>query len=177
MFASWSEPSKSAGVGRVNLDNAEDLPSWMANVPGFSYKTSDTNYEKDMLRGNWESTAVSKGFFSQENINVIQNALRKSVYDKSGSKKWIIDNQSVDEIKIIMRAMFLQYAKNLDTDVPGQIDTLNKLVIDWSTPHLLATIDGYYGYLKDITTMPKQMERPMSMSSAGTKSLPFNNFI
>lgn len=174
MFASWTNPSKSAGVGRVNLNAEEQKPF---QVPGFSYKTEATNYEKDMLRGNWESTPLSSAFFSKENIIALQNSLRKSVYDKSGSKQYLIDNQSADEIQIIMRAMYLQYAKNLPQDISGQLNELNKRVIDWATPHVLSAVEGYYGYIKDISEGIKVMDHPVKMSSAGTKSLPFNNFV
>ena len=175
MFASWTSPSKSAGVGRVNL-NAEG-PQQDFQVPGFDYKTNAKNFEKDLLRGNWESTPVSQAFFSSKNVEVLQNAIRKSVYDKSGPKQYVIDNQSTDELQIIMRAYFLQYAKNLPFNVPGQVSELNDHVIDWSTRHILSAVQGYHGYLKDISNMPTQMDRPVLVSSAGTKSLPFNNFV
>jgi hypothetical protein len=175
MFASWTSPSDSAGVGRVNLNAEDQDPNF--SVPGFSHKTTATNFEKDLLRGNWESTPVSQAFFSSKNIDVLQNAIRKSVYDKSGPNKYVIDNQSSDELQIIMRAYFLQYAKNLPFDVPGQVTDLNKFVIDWATRSIMSAVQGYHGYIKDITNTPTQMDRPVLMSSAGTKSLPFNNFV
>ena len=76
-----------------------------------------------------------------------------------------------------MRSMFLQYAKNNVFDIPGQVDELNKRCVDWAAPKILAAVQGYYGYLKDISQMPDQMPRSVSVSSAGTKSLPFNNFV
>jgi hypothetical protein len=35
----------------------------------------------------------------------------------------------------------------------------------------------YEYYLKDISTLPTPLPQPMSMSSAGSKSLPFRKFM
>ena len=107
-----------------------------------------------MLRGNWESSPLSESFFSGKNIQIIQNAIRREVYEKSQPKGYVIDDQSVDELKIIMRAIYYQYSKNLPTDVPGQVVELNQKVIDWSAPHILSAVDHYHYYIQDISHMP-----------------------
>ena len=91
----------------------------------------------------------------------------------SGPKKWAIGPQDVDEIKMIMRAMYLQYAKNNPFNVEGQITELNQLVVKWSAPRIMSEIEQYNYYLNDISHLPVPLQQPMSMSSAGTKSLPF----
>lgn len=161
--------------GRVNF-NA--LPySGGASVPdsaGFSYPTkTEQNFSGDMLRGNWDHTALSDAFFTRTNVMRIQDAIRKEIYRISGPKKYIIDDQDVDELKMIMRAMYLQYAKNNPFNVDGQINELNELVIKWSTPRIMSEIEQYNYYLNDISHLPVPLAQPMSMSSAGTKSLPF----
>ena len=88
----------------------------------------------------------------------------------------MIDDQDVDEIKIIMRGMYYQYAKNNLFDIQGQIDELNKLIIDWAVPRIMSEIDHYQYYLKDISHLPIPIQQPMSMSSAGTRSLPLQPF-
>jgi hypothetical protein len=108
---------------------------------------------------------------------IIQNAIRKSVYEKSGPKQYKISDQSADELTIIMRTMYLQYAQNLPYDIVGQVTDLNKKVVDWSVPHILSAVDHYQYYLNDISHMPVPMARSVSLSSAGTKSLPQNPFI
>ncbi len=146
--------------------------------PGYGYeKTAEKGFEADMLRGNWETTPLSTTFFSPENIQVIQNAIRREVYEKSQPKGYVIDNQSVDELKIIMRALYYQYAKNIPFDVPGQVADLNRKVLNWSVPHILSAVDHYNYYINDISHMPVPLAREMSLSSAGTRSLPFNNFV
>jgi hypothetical protein len=163
--------------GRVNL-SAPSSAGGHAEVPGFSYRTNtETSFATDALRGNWEVTELSKAFFSKDNITVIQNAIRRAVYDKSGPKKYVIDDQSADELTIIMRTMYLQYAQNLPYDIPGQVLDLNEKVLNWSVPHILSAVDHYNYYLNDISHMPTPLARSVSLSSAGTRSLPLNPYM
>jgi len=161
--------------GRVNLNALPGAGG--ASVPdsaGFSYpKQTEQNFAADMLRGNWDHTALSDAFFTRTNVNRIQDAIRKEVYRMSGPKKYVIDDQDVDEIKMIMRAMYLQYGKNNRFNIDGQINDLNDLVVKWSAPRIMSEIEQYNYYLNDISHLPVPLAQPMSMSSAGTKSLPF----
>lgn len=148
------------------------------SFPGFGYeRTAETQFTGDMLRGNWEKTPLSETFFSQQNAVIIQNEIKRQVYDKSHPKGYVIDDQSVDELKIIMRAIYYQFARNLPTDIPGQIADLNKRVSDWSVPHILSAVDHYVYYLKDIDTLPVPLARPVHLSRSGSKSLPLNTFM
>jgi hypothetical protein len=88
-----------------------------------------------------------------------------------------IDDQSMDELTIIMRTMYLQYAQNLPNDIAGQVLDLNEKVLNWSVPHILSAVDHYNYYLNDISHMPVPLARSVSLSSAGTKSLPLNPFV
>jgi hypothetical protein len=65
----------------------------------------------------------------------------------------------------------------MTTDILGQVDDLNKKVVDWSVPHILSAVDMYYYYLKDISNLPIPMEQPQHLSRAGTRSLPMNPFM
>jgi len=166
--------------GRVNMEDRPSAGGFLANPEkgGFGYRTAvDENPAQDLMRGNWGETILSKTFFGPENTKILQNAIRKEVYDRSKEKRWVIDEQSVDELQIVMRSLFLQYAKNLEYNIPGQIQALNNLVIDWCVPRILSEIGMYEYYLKDISKMPIPMEWPVSQSSAGTKSLPFRKFM
>lgn len=166
--------------GRVNLDARPSAGGFLADPAkgGFGYRTqTDTSASQDLMRGNWIDTALSKAFFSPENTRILQNAVRKTVYDRSGDKRWVIDEQSADELQIVMRSLYLQYAKNLEYDIPGQIKDLNDLVVEWCVPRILSEIGMYQYYLNDISKLPTPLPQPMSMSSAGTKSLPFRKFM
>jgi hypothetical protein len=164
--------------GRVTFGQSFDSAGTFVTPPGFKHQTEvEKNFMDDMLRGNWEQNSLSRTFFSPENIRIIQNAIRKDVYEKSGDKKYIVDDQSVDELKIIMRAIYYQYARNLETNVREQVDDLNKKVLNWSVPHILSAVDHYNYYINDISHLPVPMQQPQNISRAGTRSLPTNPFV
>lgn len=172
--------------GRVNLfappsagGEGTALKGPLASGPSaFSHQvTSEVQFQSDMLRGNWEQNALSTGFFSQENLGRIQTSIRRAVYERSQPKGYVIDDQSVDELKMIMRGLFYQYAKNQPNNIQGQIEELNGRVVEWSVPHILSAVDHYFYYLKDIDTLPVPMEQPVHLSRAGTRSKPLNPFM
>lgn len=166
--------------GRVNFTERPSAGGFLENPVqgGFGHRTAvETNPAQDLMRGNWGENTLSKMFFSPENMKIVQNAIRRQVYEKSADKQWVIDEQSADELQIVMRSIFLQYAKNLEHDIPGQIKDLNDLVIEWCVPRILSEISMYQYYLKDISTLPIPMSHPVSQSSAGSKSLPFRKFM
>jgi len=176
-----SEGTKFEGQnGRVTFGPSFDSAglSQTKMLPGFKHQTEvEDNYVNDMLRGNWEQNTLSQTFFSPQNMKVLQNAIRKAVYERSGDKKYIIDDQSVDELKMVMRGIFYQYARNLDTNIPDQVKDLNNKVIDWSAPHILSAVDHYNYYINDISHMPVPMQQPQNISRAGTRSLPANPYM
>jgi Family of unknown function (DUF5761) len=165
--------------GRVSFHPAGAPSASGYTVPdeaGFQHRTqTEVSFAGSALRGNWEKTPLSDAFFTGENVRSIQAALRKGVYEASGPKKYQISDQSADEITMVMRAMYLQYAKNSPYNIQGQIQVLNDMVVKWSVPRILSEIEGYFGYLKDISTLPVPLPQPIHLSSAGTRSLPFKN--
>lgn len=163
--------------GRVSF---EDSPSAsgkpIASMPGFSYSTtSSSGAISDAVKGNLIVTPLNSAFFSPANVEIIQNKIRYEVYVKSGNKH-IIDKQSTDDLLIVMRSMYYQYGKNLPDHIKEQVIELNQIVSDWSVPKILAEIEMYYQYRKDISTMPVPLSHPVLLNSAGTRSLPFKPF-
>jgi len=166
--------------GRVNLESRPSAGGFLENpqMGGFGHRTSvDANPAQDLMRGNWTENTLSQKFFGPENTRVIQAEIKKEVYTRSGDKRWVIDDQSIDELQIVMRSIYLQYAKNQDNNIPGQIKDLNDLIIEWCVPRILSEIGMYQYYLNDISKMPVPMAHPASQSSAGSKSLPFRKFM
>ena len=173
----YTQQAPAGQNGRV-AGAADDFSDRNAGLRGFATQTAvESNFQSDMLRGNWEHSSLSQAFFSAENVQRIQGLIRKAVYDRSQPKGYVVDNQSVDELKIIMRAIYLQYARNLPANIAGQVNDLNDKVVDWSAPHILSAVDHYFYYLNDISHMPTPMAQPQNLSRAGTKSLPMNPFM
>ena len=173
----YTEYALNGQNGRINFSTVTGGPEGAGgtlNVPGFDYgKKAEANFVGDMLRGNMTPSEVAMAFFTTCNVETIQQAIRREVYIRSGPKKYTIDDQDVDELKMVMRAMYLQYAKNNQFNIEGQINELNELVVKWSAPSIMSEIEQYNYYINYISHLPIPLQQPMNMSSAGTRSLPF----
>jgi len=146
--------------GRITF-NESAIADPYAGLPGFNPQvTVEPDFQADMLRGNWESTPVSNGFFSSANVDRIQQLIRKGVYDRSGTKQYVIDSQSADELKIIMRALYLESAINLPTNIREQVTALNQHVVNHCVPKLINEIRAYLKYKRDASNMYTIMTWP-----------------
>ena len=158
--------------GRLNLmDKSMGGPAFHLydRLPVNSKATTYTN----ALTGNWEPNLLSKVYFSSDNIKIIQNGLRAGVFNAS-NKQFLIGNQDEDTLKIIMRSIFLQRSANMPDNITQQVETLNKLVVDYCVPKLLGEADGYIKYKRDVSTMATPIKRPISTNH--TNSLLLKNF-
>jgi hypothetical protein len=157
--------------GRVELSGGTGD---VANVRGFEYATTaPSSAPTSGIRGNMEANPLNQAYFSAPNFQIIQNAIRKTAHDKTGE---IIDPVSTDDLFMVMRAIYLQYGRNLPNQIREQIEELNERVVAWCVPKIVAEVNMYKTYTKDISSMPIPMAHPMSQSSAGTRSLPFKQF-
>lgn len=165
--------------GRINLSQRESVAPGSGTGEfneAFAYRTASAKSDAaDMVRSNVELTPLNQAYFSPANVQIVQNKIRREVYDRSGGE-FLIDPQSVDEIMIVMRAMYLQYCKNLPDQIPQQIGELNQMVADWSVPKILAECSMHKTYLHDIQNLPVPLERPVLMSMSGTKSATLDRF-
>ena len=96
---------------------------------------SNTNFN-NALTGIFDKTELSDKFFSRSNLNLIQNKLKEGVYLKS-KNKLRIDNQPEEIIFTVMRSYFLEYSRNLNTNINEQIHFLNNLVLNYLIKKLL----------------------------------------
>lgn len=112
------------------------------------------------LNGIQESSTLSNTFFSRENIKIIQNAIRKGVYDRTNNK-YVIPEQNYDVLNIIMRSIFLQYSCNLENNIKKQIINLNNLVINYSVNQIYGELIGYLKYKNDISTLALPLSLPV----------------
>ena len=124
---------------------------------------------RDAMTGNWYNTALSDAFFSKENIQALQNGIRVGVYTRS-NKQYLIGNQNCDELKIIMRSIFLQHSHNASDNIPSQIHTLNSLVLEYAVHQAYGAAEGHMKYKRDASTLITPIEPPV-MSKCNDKQL------
>ena len=143
-------------TGRINLVQPPDKQLHFDMIEKISIKNKSTDY-RGALNGELEESQLSNLYFSAANIQIIQNALKSGVYNLS-NERYKLQNQNIDNLKIIMRSYFLDYAKHSPDNITKQIDTLNKLVIDYCVPKLYNEAVAYEKYCYDQSTIAKPLE-------------------
>lgn len=116
----------------------------------------------DSIKGIISPTIVSGVFFSRKNINNLHTKIR------IGIKKILnydIDNQSEEEMQIIMRSIYLQFSKNSNVDIQVQVKQLNKEVLDYSISNIYTNIKQYLGYIKNISENSEYVMPPAKETS------------
>ena len=134
-------------------------------------KTDETlrgDYQDTILKGIINRTPLSDLFFHKKNIQTVQNMIRFGVFKKTNFK---IAEQNTTHIMVIMRGIYLQYAKHLNYDFTKQIKDLNVYTVEAILPNLISNTKQYLQYLVDVSTPYRIMERPINVSNAGTKSV------
>ena len=156
--------------GRVDL--MSKFPEF--NVTTFQQKQDNNNYKNEAIKL-LGTTSVSDLFFSTLNINTLQDGLRYRIYEQTGGKH-IIGKQSEQELKVIMRSIYLQYSNNDNSDCVEQVRRLNTFVLNWAVPEVLSNLLQYQTYRKDASTLPIPMENPQLLTQKGTRQGEFMSF-
>lgn len=153
--------------GRViDLSTREnkDFPMFSSN------NNNNDSFKSNALKHIHVQTKLSLVFFSEANMQRVQNMIRYNVYIKS-DKQFVIAPQSAIELQIIMRAIYLQHAKNLDYNISEQVQELDDMIVNFSVPKIINEVIQYNGYLKQLEYLPIPEDRPVNMSSRGTRTL------
>lgn len=144
--------------GRVNVKSQPSAQFVIRNP----FLTSTTFHEP--LLGIWDDSNLSTAFFSAANTQMIQNALRRAIYEKSNGQ-YLISQQDVRELHIVMRAMFLQNSRNLPYDVPRQVAELNKMVLNYCIQQVYSEAQARIKYLDDVSTLVIPIAHPINASN------------
>jgi len=142
-----------------------------------NYTKTATKYYKGgvstmVLKHDINDTPVSIMYFSPKNIKRIQKKIRTRVTELSKGTFSLDVDQDEQDLVIVMRAIYLEYGKNLDTHIVSQVKELNTITVNAIMPDLMTNIKQSYAYQKDITQPLQPIMRPTNMSHAGRKTLP-----
>ena len=125
--------------GRVNIKTADTscLFKMYDRIPANQCVTFRSPTE-----GLWNDTPLSTLYFSQENIQLLQDSIRAGVYKKSNGQ-YTIGPQDCDALKIIMRSTFLQYSANQVNNIPEQVHELNQMVLTYCIQQVYSEAQSY----------------------------------
>jgi hypothetical protein len=164
-----SRPQSNGRVDALHKNNLTQYDFFLES------KKHPERFELDAVRYIHSGSEVANLFFSQKNIDILQDGIRFSVYSKTNNQ-YVIDKQSDTELKVVMRSIYLQYSKNLPDDLVSQVKSLNSKVLDYVVPRILSELLQHLQYVRDISSLPVPMERSQNMSAKGTRVLEINDF-
>ena len=147
--------------GRVDIKtpNTSNLFQMYDKIPANQCVTF-----RNATEGLWNSTALSQTFFSNQNIQIIQNGIRFGVY-KLSNGQYTIGPQDCDSLKIIMRSVFLQHSANQEHNISKQISDLNKIVCNYCVQQVYSEAQGYMKYINDVSTLVVPIAHPVMTSN------------
>lgn len=146
--------------GRVKLLEPPSKNIRFSMAEQIELKNKPTDY-RDALTGTWEHNPIEQLFFSAENMQIIQNAIKSSIY-KMSKHKYVLPNQNTTQLKVIMRSTYLQYAEHKTGDITSQIERLNKLVLDYIIPKLFNESVAYEKYCRDQSSLVVPLNLPLA---------------
>ena len=118
---------------------------------------------RNATEGLWTDTPLSQAFFSEQNIQIVQNGIRAGIYQISNGQ-YVIGPQDCDSLKIIMRSVYLQHAANQPTNISNQISELNKIVLNYCIQQVYSEAQGYIQYINDASTLVVPIAHPVMAS-------------
>ena len=146
--------------GRLNILDDSDPSIRFKMAEKIAVKNKSTEYRQP-LDGLLEDNVLAQVFFSQGNIQILQNGIRAGVYQMSGEKQIVMPPQNIDNLKIIMRSTYLQYGQfNENKDVTIQVERLNEIVLDYAVNNVYNGAISYLKYCEDQSSLVQPMARP-----------------
>lgn len=136
---------------------------------------------KHLFKNLYGETLLTQMFFSKKNIENIQKIIKFVVHRETG---YIIDDQSYNELLIIMRSIFLEYSahprliddsmdentkKVLYQKYRSEVERLNNITSNAIIPKVISQLQQYVDYLRDASTQPYQTTTPENVSIAGQR--------
>ena len=128
------------------------------------------NYQHDALKGNLINNPVASLFFCSKNIFAIQLGIKNMVMNKTCGRIRVGD-QSVDELLIIMRSIYLEHSKNSILDIVRQVRDMNGMVLSFAVPRIIEEVDMHNSYIERITKLPVPLEHAKNDSVKGSKTI------
>lgn len=184
-------PSQGRNMIQLRQERSQRLTSSTVDQlesPGTFQKTEDDKWDADsntqfLFKNHIGETLLTQVFFSNKNIENIQKLIRFLVHRET---KYVIDNQSTEELLIVMRSVFLQYSEHpalLDPRQPieiqnkikqqttNEVKRLNDIVINEIYPTVVAGLKQYLQYLNDASQPYQIMDKPINDNIKGQREL------
>ena len=158
--------------------NINDPDSGSTNIESKNNVTERNNWatensiQKSLLKSVYTPTPLGEVFFSPDNINRLQNKIKKSVFIETKGKYKLQVDQNESDLLIVMRAVYIQDSYNAPYRIIHQVKELNEKVINRILPDMVSNIKQNEEYLNVIDKPMDPIPLPVNVSRAGRLSLP-----
>jgi hypothetical protein len=142
--------------GRINLVTQPDTDILFKMQEVVDYENKVSPFP-EAIKGDLECNILAKVFFSQENIQYLQDKMRVGVLEMS-KNTIAVPEQNVNNLKIIMRKVYFQYANHRD-DTKSEITKLDELILKSIIPEVYNAAVSYKKFQRDVSKLPTPMER------------------
>lgn len=157
--------------GRVNILGPNTPYQFtLFKNPGMNGESDKITSYNNALTGNWTNSLLSNTFFSKANQIIIQNGIRAGVF-KVSNGRYNVGPQDETNLKIVMRSIFLQNAKNDPRNIQQQIILLNNLVYEYCIPQVFSEATSYIKYRNDVSVLAVPGALPIYSNIKGSKQL------
>jgi hypothetical protein len=154
--------------GRVNVAHATEKAFPMHTSA--QHHTTDSHLSTIQM-----DSTLSRTFFSLENQQILQNAIRYQVWENTQK---VIGTQDSLQLQIVMRSSFLQHARHSDSiPIKKQIKELNDWTLEYCVPKIISNVKQFMHYTKDLATLPVPADHAVNVSQKGSKTLSVHPFV
>jgi hypothetical protein len=172
-FTNTAIPNAPKHTGRLPLSDSEEklsIPRAVLFAPE-PYLAPERVAEQIQYRHS--DTPLNKLFFSQGNIDRLQDEIRAMVKQMVGAD---IDRQSDSDLMLIMRSYYLQYAENNPMRLAEELAELNERVVRFSANRIAVEVEAFRYYRKDILDFPAPIQNPVNVKIYGTRTGELKSF-
>lgn len=146
----------------------DQLPQAYLSENKMASKLRDKLLAKNLVHEkSCDSNTLSQIFYSDQNIELINKQLILTIFKKTNGKIRI-PNQSYNDLKVVMRWVYINYARNLPFKIKEQIINLNNYVVCELVPNLISASNQYLDYLRDIDKPLEPLPPPVNVSKDRT---------
>jgi hypothetical protein len=159
-------PNAPKHTGRLPLSDQDTRLSVPPAVLFAPEPGLESSVVKERIHFRHSPTDVNESFFSQGNVDVLQDRIRATV---RGMVNAAIDRQSDVDLKLVMRSYYLQYAGE-------SVSELNERVVAFCANRIAVEVEAYRYYRKDILDFPAPIARPLDTQVYGTRTGELKSF-
>ena len=164
-----------ATSGRVTINDGVHRPQHgLHNSAGYTAASAAPTPVRHIDSIQTQSV-LSTAFFSEANQTILQNAIRYNVWKNTSQ---IIGKQNSVQLQIIMRSIFLQFARHsVGVPIRDQVAQLNDRVLNYCLPEVISNVKQYMHYTEDVSQLPMPFDHAVNVSQKGSKTLSTHPFV